>query len=197
MVLLHDDVIKWKHFPRNWPFVRGIHRSPVNSPHKGQWRAALMFTLICVWINGCVNNREAGNVRRYYAHYGVTVMACDLTQTSFWYAESIDSGVDGGTRCGFDNHWRCWWKHSWDHSNYKWWYGFDMTAFSTRHCWSNNQCVSITPSLLAWSNMLQIDRCWGRQWKLFQHLTVIPHCSVVSRLHITSAAIFDQVYRPF
>ena len=36
-----------KHFPRNWPFVRGIHRSPVNSPHKGQWRGALMFTLIC------------------------------------------------------------------------------------------------------------------------------------------------------
>ena len=25
--LKHDDVIKWKHFPRNWPFVRGIHRS--------------------------------------------------------------------------------------------------------------------------------------------------------------------------
>ena len=34
----HDDVNKWKHFPRYWPFVRGIHRSPVNSPHKGQWR---------------------------------------------------------------------------------------------------------------------------------------------------------------
>ena len=32
----HDDVIKWKHFPRYWPFVRGIHRSPVNSRHKGQ-----------------------------------------------------------------------------------------------------------------------------------------------------------------
>ena len=40
----HDDVIKWKHFPRNWPFVLGIHRSPVNSPHKGQWRGALMFS---------------------------------------------------------------------------------------------------------------------------------------------------------
>ena len=37
---LHDDVNKWKHFPRYWPFVRGIHRSPVNSPHKGQWRGA-------------------------------------------------------------------------------------------------------------------------------------------------------------
>ena len=46
--LLHDDVIKWKHFPRYWPFVRGIHRSPVNSPHKGQWRGALMFSLISV-----------------------------------------------------------------------------------------------------------------------------------------------------
>ena len=39
----HDDVIKWKHFPHNWPFVRGIHRSPVNSPHKGQWCEALIF----------------------------------------------------------------------------------------------------------------------------------------------------------
>ena len=33
----------WKYFPRYWPFVRGIHRSPVNSPHKGQRRGALMF----------------------------------------------------------------------------------------------------------------------------------------------------------
>ena len=38
----HDDVIKWKHFPRYWTFEWGIHRSPVNSPHKGQWRGALM-----------------------------------------------------------------------------------------------------------------------------------------------------------
>ena len=45
----HDDVIKWKHFPRYWPFVREIHRSPVNFPHKGQWRGALMFSVICVW----------------------------------------------------------------------------------------------------------------------------------------------------
>ena len=44
----HDDVINWKHFPRCWPFVRGIHRSPVNSPHKGQWRGALIFSLGCV-----------------------------------------------------------------------------------------------------------------------------------------------------
>ena len=47
----YHDVIKWKHFQRYWPFVRGIHRSPVNSPHKGQWCGALMFPLICAWIN--------------------------------------------------------------------------------------------------------------------------------------------------
>ena len=71
---IDDDVIKWKHFPRYWPFVRGIHRSPVNSPHKGQWRGALMFTLICARINGWVNNREAGDLRRFRAHYDVIVM---------------------------------------------------------------------------------------------------------------------------
>ena len=58
-------------------FVRGIHRSPVNSPHKGQRRWALMFSLICVWINGWVNNREAGDLRRFRTHYDVIVMCRD------------------------------------------------------------------------------------------------------------------------
>ena len=73
-VAYHDDVIKWKHFLRYWPFVRGNHRSPVNSPHKGQWRVALMFTLICARINGWVNNRDVGDLRLYRAHYDVIVM---------------------------------------------------------------------------------------------------------------------------
>ena len=71
---VHDDVITWELFPRYWPFVRGIHRSPVNSPHKGQWHGALMFSSICVWINEWVNNRKAGNLRRYRTHYDVIVM---------------------------------------------------------------------------------------------------------------------------
>ena len=74
MSFRHDDVIKWKHFPRHWLFVRGIHRWPVNSPHKGQWRGALMFSLICAWINAWVNNREAGDLRRYRAHCDVIVV---------------------------------------------------------------------------------------------------------------------------
>ena len=71
---IHDDVIKWKHFPRNWLFVRKIHRSPVSFPHKGQWRGALMFSLIYAWINDWANNREAGDLRRQHGHYDVIIM---------------------------------------------------------------------------------------------------------------------------
>ena len=74
----HDDVIKWKHFPRHWPSVRGIHRSTVNSSHKGQWRRAFMFSFICVRINDWVNNREAGGLRRHRVHYDITVMFCKV-----------------------------------------------------------------------------------------------------------------------
>ena len=80
----HDDVIKWKHFPRYWPFMRGIYRSPVNSPHEGQWRGALMFSLIYVWINGWVNNRKAGDLRRYCVHYDVFVMRTVVNHCSFF-----------------------------------------------------------------------------------------------------------------
>ena len=81
------------HFPRYWPFVRGIHRSPVNSPHKGQWRGALVFSLICVRINGWVNNREAGDFRRYRAHYDVTVIRKAIPDfiVTFWHLCEICS----------------------------------------------------------------------------------------------------------
>ena len=46
ITIAHDDVIKRKHYPLYWSFVRGIHQSLVNSQHKCQWRGALMFSLI-------------------------------------------------------------------------------------------------------------------------------------------------------
>ena len=52
----------------------GIHRSPVNSPHNGQWPGALMYSLICAWINAWVNNREASDLRHHLTHYDVIVM---------------------------------------------------------------------------------------------------------------------------
>ena len=72
--MYHDDVIKWQHFPRNWHFVWGIHWSLVISPHKGQWRGALIFSLICIWTNGWVNDRDAGDLRCHRAHYDVIVI---------------------------------------------------------------------------------------------------------------------------
>ena len=56
------------------PFVRRILRSPMNSPHKGQWRGALMFLWSAPCINGWVNNREAGDLIRHRAHYDAIVM---------------------------------------------------------------------------------------------------------------------------
>ena len=61
-------------FSRDWPFVLGIHRSPVNSPHKGQWRGAWLLSFICAWINVWVNKRGAGDLIRHRAHYDLTVM---------------------------------------------------------------------------------------------------------------------------
>ena len=95
--LQHDDVIKWKHFPRYWPFVRGIHRSPVNSPHKGQWRGAFMFSLICTWTNDKVNNRDAGDLRRHRVHYDVTVMF--QTHPCPTNAEQLSKYSDGIKKC--------------------------------------------------------------------------------------------------
>ena len=87
-----DDVIKWKRFLRYWPFVREIHRSAANSPHEGQWRGALMFTLICAWRKGWVNNHEAGDLRRYRAHYDVTVM---MLMTKYRFCIRIQCKDDG------------------------------------------------------------------------------------------------------
>ena len=57
-----------------------FHRPPVNSPHTGQWRGALMFPLTCDRINGWVNNGKAGDLRRHRAHYDVIVMEIILLQ---------------------------------------------------------------------------------------------------------------------
>ena len=58
----------------------GIHRSPAESPHKGRWRGALIFSLICTWTNGGANNRDTGDLRRHCTHYDVTIMVPGLSR---------------------------------------------------------------------------------------------------------------------
>ena len=82
--LIHGDIIKWKHFPRCWSFVRGI------PPHKGQWRGALMCSLISAWKNGWVNNRDAGDLRHHRAYYDVTVMTQGLIRGEYLQCVTYD-----------------------------------------------------------------------------------------------------------
>ena len=81
----------WRHQMENflcyWPFVQGIHQSPVNSPHKGQRRGALMLSLICPWINSWVNNGEAGDLRRHHAHYDIIVMTSNIHLCVYIYMQ--------------------------------------------------------------------------------------------------------------
>ena len=81
--IFDDDIIKWKHFPRYWPFVLGFHLSPVNSPHKGQWRGALMISLIWARTNDSANNRDTGDLRRHRGHYDVTVILKNTWHLSY------------------------------------------------------------------------------------------------------------------
>ena len=73
----------WRHqmepFPRYWPFVWGIHRSPVDSSHKGQWRGTLMFALICASANGWANNRFETPSRLLWRHCNVKILSARQT----------------------------------------------------------------------------------------------------------------------
>ena len=80
----YDDIIKWKHFPHYWPFVRGIHRAPVVPSHKGQWCGALMFSSICSWTNSWANNRNTSDLRCHCTHCDVTVMNFSEMKIKTW-----------------------------------------------------------------------------------------------------------------
>ena len=81
--VLRDHVIQWSLYTGFIVLLWWRHQMetfsallalwPVNSPHKGQWSGALMFSLICACINRWVNNREADDLRRHRAHYDVIV----------------------------------------------------------------------------------------------------------------------------
>ena len=74
-------------FARNSPV-------PVKSPHKGQWHGALMLSLICARINGWVNNREAGDLRRHQAHCDVIEMdSMSIDLRLNWICISLRYGI--------------------------------------------------------------------------------------------------------
>ena len=72
--LKNDDVIKWKRFPRYWPFVRGIHRSPVNSLQKRPVTRSFDVFFDLRLKKRLSKQCEAGDLRRQRAHYDVIVI---------------------------------------------------------------------------------------------------------------------------
>ena len=80
-------------FPRHWPYVVksiGHRLSPV---WNGQWREALMFSLMCIWTNCWANSWVAGDLRRHGAHAASLPTMATLawitlklviTMTSWW-----------------------------------------------------------------------------------------------------------------
>ena len=85
----------WRHQMETFSALLAIcaGNSPVlgELPHKGQRRRALIFYLICFWINGWINNRQAGDLRCYSAHYYyVTLMrwklSCYISCSKLWPA---------------------------------------------------------------------------------------------------------------
>ena len=70
--ILHDDVIKWKHFPRYWPLAR--EKPPVTGGFPSQKPVAWSFEVFFIWTNGWASNRDGGDLIRHRAHYGVTVI---------------------------------------------------------------------------------------------------------------------------
>ena len=82
----------WRHqmetFSALLALCAGNSPVPVNSPHKGQWRGALMFSLIYAWINDWVNNREADDLRRQRSHHDVIVMIGE-NPTLTWHMDNL------------------------------------------------------------------------------------------------------------
>ena len=81
-VLHHYYSIKWKHFPRYWPFVRGIHGSSVDSRHKGPVTRIFDDLFNVSLKKGVKNNGMAVDLRRRDAHRDVTVV---------WWSRSVGS----------------------------------------------------------------------------------------------------------
>ena len=76
------NILPWHWSPLcYWPFVRGIHWSSMDSPHKRLAAQALIFSLMLAWTNCWTNMPVPGYLTRYDTH--VKVFANLLQYLSF------------------------------------------------------------------------------------------------------------------
>ena len=82
-----------------WPFMMTSANGNilrVIDPLCGQWREALMFSLICAWINDGINSRETSNLRHHRAHYDVIVI---ILGSFYSYSMFYRTMVSPGNHC--------------------------------------------------------------------------------------------------
>ena len=92
--IFHDDIIKWKHFPRYWPFVWGIHWSPVNSPHKGQWHKALRFSLMMMSSNGNIFRITGSLCGEFTGHRWIPLTKASDAKLLCFHWSSIEKTIE-------------------------------------------------------------------------------------------------------
>ena len=83
----HDDVMTWNRFPHYWPFLRGIHRSPVDSPHKGPAIRSFRVYLL-------LQQRSYRWFKKPYALFDVTVMLLYLFREAYLNYEKREQRFD-------------------------------------------------------------------------------------------------------
>ena len=136
----------------------GINRSPVDSPHKGQWRGSLMFSLVCAWTNGGTNNLETADLRRNHAHKDVTVMNVLLeARSSTHYAQQWPD-----FQCGF---W-CYLRMSSASCNV-WGRGWFLVSGKVSKSMAAN--AQLDPRITGTASGLSRDYNWGTQYVSLQH----------------------------
>ena len=90
----YDDVITWKHFPLYWYFVRGNHRSPVDSPAERDAKIWWFHVFFDIRIKCWPNNVVVGDLRRHRAHV-TSLRSCDVRviwlMTLIWRDEHLIS----------------------------------------------------------------------------------------------------------
>ena len=106
--------IWWRHQMETFSAL--LARWTVNSPNKGQWRGVLTFSLICTWTNDWTNHRDASDLRRYRADYGVTIMRVVPAGSAEFLSRpwlALNPVIASG------DHNRCYFLHNWSEFVFK------------------------------------------------------------------------------
>ena len=69
-----DSTTWWRHKMETFSALLVFCADNSHSPNKGQWRGALIHSLICAWTNSWANTEDAGDLRSHRAHHDATIM---------------------------------------------------------------------------------------------------------------------------